>query len=1670
MAEETLYDEQVVTDDSGDPKDPLGLRKKLSATKVKADPLGLRAKLNPAPITAQSPEYKINISAPTHLQTPAQGVRDFSMEAQPEQAQIFNIGGKPTEVKAAPLQKLQGEATVAADKLKNELLTNDDMYEKKVRQNRADAYTMDQLEQDYQSKGQTIAIGQEKKLLDVEKKRRYDLPVAKGDIEDYKTGNILNPITSRQFLAEKGGKDKSVQAALYLHDANQSAQQTTDRPERATTIKKNAEKIEKGIYEYDPERGLIFKPEDGWDSFMTAWKHKNQLFDDAEKLAKMSIEEKADYYEKRRNSFNPDEAIHLPAGKLGDVTAMIGGQPVKSLIASGIVGLIPGAEEMAPFAGAAVGAADYYRMGRAAGFDQAYNEARDKGIEPIEAAKIANIQSFKEGGVDAAIGAAMPFVGGFGGFKPRVPVGLKTAIVNAFKDVGLKGLEGSAVMGGGQLAKNILAKTGGIDREWDKNVTDQAEAGFIFGAGARLIAKGSSALNKANRNLIKAEFSKLPEEQINAQFDQLVQEGQITSKEAETAKGEIGEFKKTDSAIPQNIDVQARAQIAKKIARRNELEKQMETVDKAFHPEIKEKIKNLEEDITKLSENKTPKPDKAILDLKDLIDSEIEEGNVKGGALAYLKEAAVEDLPELMKDIAEQAHDPFSANQAVETFGETLVNKAKEMYPKEEATIPLDVPPETQKGISVMRPEERTQPTETITIKPDENALPIGKSETPIMGETPGHSGEMGAGASTPEESTGTQAGANKEGKTQDQEKVSKIFVEHPPTELSHRGLQEVANEFSLDDVKSRDRKTDIQLRKDAEIQINDWNKEGKYSQNVERLTVKAEEGEVLTDKERVIMEQHLATVRDRLRGLDKQSPEYKKGLQYLQRLKEAGERTRSEAGAALRLPTFRSNPLKNAEDAYLAKMEAAGVDELTPKQMEEVDAQVSKFQTAEIKAEVKTAELEGTVNEAKAETEFKKVKKQAAHKKKTADEYKADRAASFEAAREALKKLRTGESGLSAVPLPGIRELAAIAPHVKDVLVSLADQGVTELSVAVKQLHEGFKDILEGITEKDIHNIIAGEYNEPRKPLSVLQQTLRDLRDEAKLINDLERLEAGMPPKAEKAKIQRNQKIKALRDKINEFKKAKKAEESGGEAFHGEELDETAKKLNAIKKRNEKAQQDIKRKIENKEFDGPEKRTSLLEDPEVKKNYPQLRKEALDAIVEKENAQHEFELALLKDEMSKRNKGEKLRDFGKKLIATSKAILSGIDDSATFVQNHFTILSNPKAGSKAWLDHVKDAISEPRMQRELAALHNSPSWDLIKNSGLDVLEPKSMAEGKVEEAFENNLLAKKIKIGDKEYDPWRYTGGIFERAFTSLGNNLRVNLFLKRAQQLMDQGKTFETHPEEFKSVARAINELTARGKQNKYIEQANPVLTPIIWAPRMLSSTFNQLGLADLLSAVGGKKLGTEGFYRKLTPDQRIYALKQLGKNIGVGVAAMAAASFAGAEVDYDPRSVTFGNIKAGTKSYNVFGRYATVVKTIVQATLGTRIKPGGDQQDLDSGKFGAKTRGGVIGGFFRGKMTPAAGAAFDLMEGKNFYTNQPFGVKDLPEALLMPMSIKELKTGWEQDGSISLLTRFLPSFEGLKVSDERDFQKETSTKSNKKKSSNIPRHSGHKTTQKH
>lgn len=1970
MVEETVTYGQI--DAGGDP-DPLGLEKKLRQIKAvkpgAPDPLGLEAKLRAAK-APQQPAFQVKIAEPTFRQKQESTLLQPGVVNEPIRIKNEEIAYIPDE-KTIELEKLKGKAQEAHKKLHAELLTNDDKHEQKIREYRRDSYTIEDLRNDYKDAGQILAPQDEKRLLQREKQRRYEMPVTPEEISDAKTGTILDESNARKFLKKINSSD--VSSNSYIVDKYNEIAGDPNALERMPKIKSVEKEIKSGRVFYDPEARIAYRPVGLIGSMMEGVKNKFKM-DEKHSFYKNTENDAAiiKELEEERNNPDTDTPINVPKGEISEFVKKVSEMPILPMVAGAagtIGGTLIGNPELGAVAATALGAYESRKSNYTSTYEQVYNEMRNQGANPFDALAEAKRQANNAQEIGTIVGAAQGLIGA------RISsygIGYQKAVGDFLKkngsELGKIVLEGAAQGGvgsAGEVVKNKLAQYAGIKRDLDSGVAEAFWDNVMMTAGIGLAIKGAKSIGNLNYKRVMHGLTKnVPDEVVNGVLSDKVQSGEITQEAADQAVARINEYKELDSQIPPNVTEDARFKIQDNIEKINKLEQEKEATHKSLQDPIKEKIQKLTEANLALSKE-IEKPAKIESGLSKSQEKEAietaEEFVAEGIVPNTYGEMIKKDPIGFWRMIAQQAQnrdenwrplpEALPEEAVRDQFGDTVVDYAKELFPAPEASaagpddgytatdwksgvtdvISIDVPnmgtmeltkkgdnsysvsdvnlnkelrnkgigkrlyykaieelnkrglslepghstsPEALRvwrvlereglakiesviensdpdyqGDFVVKAKSTGKSPSDITIKPEEDAISIQEPDAMDVNEQAGDGQAMGQGYEQSESAPREEA-QRQEDTTSGQEGVIEpplppakgggVFVEHPATQLSFRGLQDTANEFGFEDVRPRDHKSDLQTRVNAERTATEWASKGEYQSNIDEMLGKIERKEMVpTDEQRLILEQYLENEKQKARDIaNKSSEEYNRQLQKVQRIKDIGKTARSEAAAALRIPDggSRVHPINDEVDAMVAKMEANKVDQLTDQQKAEVKSQVVKYKQAADEANAKVAELEARVAELDSKKEFNKVKSTTKRIKKTAEERIAYRRSEVEAARKALHKLRTGESGLSAVPLLGVRELIVIAPHVKNIMVDLVAQGVDSLEDVVKHLHTEFKDVLEGISEKNIHDIIAGEYNEKPKPLSELQRQIRDIQDEAKYINQLEALLSGKEPKAERAKRERNRKIKDLKDKIKDFRKEEAAsnkfygesdagekkldalrdeleriqnrrekekpakdsqadkeisvrekdlrdqiekaqaewdkekesarqakrdyermeternrqlqkvddlkeklenlqkgvkakgkiqqkkqdtpeieslkkqvsdaekelnntlatekrikgleeeldrlkqrkdkepkevekreitdrerelkeqineerkafrqEQAEADKFYKEELDEDAKKLIAIKKRNQKRAQEIREKISKGQFE-KEVKKSIFDREDVKKNYPRLREDALDAIANKEEAQHEFDLALYKDEMEQRSRLRKGADLLGKVIHTSKAVMSGIDDSATFVQNGLVMLGNPDIAPRVWWNHVKDAVSDSRFKRELAAIHASPRWEIYKNSELEITEPHSAASKNAEEAFEKNLLAGKIKIKGEDYQPWKYTGGIFERAFVSLGNNIRVSLFDKRIDALEAEGKTFESHPKEYKDAARSINELTARGKVPQGLAQASPWITPFIWAPRMLTSTINVLGLSDLALGAFGK-----GYYQNLTPTQRKFALSQLGRGVGMGVAVMMAASFAGAKVDYDPRSVTFGDVIVGDHHYNVFGRYTPIIKGIVQFAMGERLKKGG-AQDLDSGKRGAKTRMGVVGGFFRGKMTPIAGVGYDLAEGKNYFTNEPFTIKDVPAALITPMSIKELVEGWKNDGTWTLLNRFLPAFEGLKVSDERDF-KPADDKSNSKK----------------
>ena len=554
-----------------------------------------------------------------------------------------------------------------------------------------------------------------------------------------------------------------------------------------------------------------------------------------------------------------------------------------------------------------------------------------------------------------------------------------------------------------------------------------------------------------------------------------------------------------------------------------------------------------------------------------------------------------------------------------------------------------------------------------------------------------------------------------------------------------------------------------------------------------------------------------------------------------------------------------------------------------------------------------------------------------------------------------------------------------------------------------------------------------------------------RQIQAEAKALEEYENLLEGKPIE-EKQKRARNKKLADLRKKI----KALRKERELGETYGDNKIPDELKKIKAIQSRNQKMYDEIQRKIAEGDFSEPQT-TKIIGNTELKKRFPKEYNAMLDSIKKREDAKHEYDVSLLNDELDRQTKWQKTVRKGKQLIATMKAIRAGIDDSAVLVQNYVAILAHPVSGIKAFITHLDHALSQKRMDRWFTELENNTEvWNLIQDSGLDVTKPSSLSEQKREEAFSDNLLDKDFKAFGRKVNIGKYTTRPFERMFTSMGNALRVDVFLRIAEQWHEKGMTFETHPEDYKALARMLNTETGRGKLHQNIQAASDLITPIIWSPRLMQSKFNILGLSDFTAALGGQKYLGKGYYASMTPRVRGMATKSVAKFIGTGASLMALAFFSGAgDADLDPWSVGFGTVALGKKRISVFDGFNKYVKSLALLLPGMNKRKvplvyGVEGGGTESAGYEEQEVGRLrtIGRFLRGSVTPAAGLTINLLD-KQDYMGRPLTAEKEALSMVEPMSVSGIKEEVQRDGALGLSAGAFKFF-GLQMSDDRDYEK--------------------------
>jgi hypothetical protein len=285
---------------------------------------------------------------------------------------------------------------------------------------------------------------------------------------------------------------------------------------------------------------------------------------------------------------------------------------------------------------------------------------------------------------------------------------------------------------------------------------------------------------------------------------------------------------------------------------------------------------------------------------------------------------------------------------------------------------------------------------------------------------------------------------------------------------------------------------------------------------------------------------------------------------------------------------------------------------------------------------------------------------------------------------------------------------------------------------------------------------------------------------------------------------------------------------------------------------------------------------------------------------------------------------------------------------------------THPVKGARAFGSMLKAYGSQEYADRVLADIHNSPLAPVREEAGLFLSDPHGAIAGR-EETIASNLAG---------YIPGVKAG---QRAQVVYLNKIRADLFDSVVQSRPD------LTPEDLQGIATFINYASGRGDLGK-LEKAAPALANVFFSPRLTLSRFQVLG-----SALRG------------TPAARAYAARHLVQFTATGLATLALAKAAGADVTVDPRKSDFGKIKIGNTRVDLFGGFIQTARPIAQLIGGVHQSPSG---------VGASSRTEAVGRFVRSRLSPQAGLVVDLATGQTM-NHEAATASKLTRNLLMPIS---------------------------------------------------------------
>jgi len=448
--------------------------------------------------------------------------------------------------------------------------------------------------------------------------------VSEEEVKDYKNAMRDDPNLGREALHEYArlnpGEAKKIAADAYLLDSK-------DRSHNAEKILQNKEGIEKGNLEYSIwHGGKVQKPEGFAESLGRGFDQRTQQFNDYNFLSSAKDEDIINEMEKRRKTpHNEDEPVPVASGLSGGFGQMVGAEGptmVKGAIPAILSGATGGgAAAAAPWLGALLTSPDFYERGYANSFTQNYNELRDQGHDAADAVAIAKNRASFDAKADVAMGALMTATGAKMG-TPGIPGKLTPGFVGAVKGAVKEMAASSPEAAGVGILGGLtqMAKNIHSGKKGTEGIAEAALVPIAFHFGIKSIAAGAQIVGGTLFKSSVDNMAKQPEEAVNKTIGEQVENGEITPEKATEIYNVINEKRQQNAVL----------------------------FDKAKEAVSKGAVKGVEGEPLQADINNPEKFD------------------------AHLKH------------IADQAHDPKTAENTVEVYGKDLVDVAKQLHPAED--------------------------------------------------------------------------------------------------------------------------------------------------------------------------------------------------------------------------------------------------------------------------------------------------------------------------------------------------------------------------------------------------------------------------------------------------------------------------------------------------------------------------------------------------------------------------------------------------------------------------------------------------------------------------------------------------------------------------------------------------------------------------------------------------------------------------------------------------------------------------------------------------------------------------------------------------------------------------------------------------------------------------